>query len=233
MINKKPTAQDEAEMAETIEGDESSDVRTRNDQEKAVSVRSGERAALVAPGTGIDIQGLEDVSPAMLPIPFVKLVQPSSDNIKLASGMDAQKGTFYFTDIQKSESVLKFILLRAKQQIVEFERGGKKVPTPQIALLCVTTETKKLFILPLSKTGFSPFGKMIAKFKEANVSTSWEFEIKATTVQKTNDKGTYYIPDFQLERQMTPSELDELSDMYGQFGASLDREDLQEEMETQ
>lgn len=199
-----------------------------------VTVRSGEPGAL-STFTGIPIEGLQDVSVSLLPVPFVKLVQPTSKNVDLADGKtEASQGTFYFTDLQVAVPELNFVLLRAKQEIVEFDdKDGKKIKVPKIALLCRTMETQKLFIISLSRTGFSPFGKLIAKLKEAKMPASWHVEVKATTERKENDMGKFYVPSFNIVRNMSQDEIDELATAYGEFGAALDREDLKEQMQEQ
>src|SRR5882672_1728676 len=114
------TKRDEVEMAQAVEESESGNANLPMVKENTKVAISG----------GFNIEGLEDVPSSVIPVPFVRLVQGQSKNIKLENGSEATEGTFYFSDLRRSFERLIFIMLRAKHQIVEFEReeivNGKK-----------------------------------------------------------------------------------------------------------
>lgn len=231
MKNKTKLTENEKEIQESIEesianpGDKLPD----ETHETAIATVAHEGRALAQVGAGIPIEGLQDVSLSMLPIPFVKLVQGSSTEITLENGEDAPQGTFYFTDLQKSFKELSFIMLRAKQETVDFERDGKIVPTKMVKILGITTATQKLFILSLSVMSFSNFGKLIAKLRDNRVTSSWQYEIKATAEKKENNKGKFWVSSFHLGDKIDEEMLEKMSAAYGEYGGALDREDLQQE----
>jgi len=189
---------------------------------------------------GLNIQGLEDVPASIVPVPFVRLIQYMSKNIDLYKALpngdtEAPEGTFYFNDNQECFSRLSFVLIRAKHQITDFEReeNGKMVvkPTKQVLALGITTDTKKLFILAISVSSFSNFGRLINRFKEAGISKTWEYEVVATASKKENDKGKFWVQDFELGDKLDPEQIEEMSKVYGEWGGVLDRDYTQEDME--
>jgi hypothetical protein len=219
MGNKKPTITPdvEAEMAEALDAPET-----------ALATVDQMPSALATVG-GIPIEGLQDIPVTRLPVPFVKMVQPSSTEVQMEDGKDALPGTFFFTDLQKSYSELSFVMLRAKEVVTDFERDGKITPTPQLKILGITLDTQKLFILNLSITSFQSFFKLIAKLKENKVQASWAYEIKASTQKTENKKGKYFVVQFQLVRKITGEEFEALSETYGAYGGALDRQALEED----
>ena len=154
----------------------------------------------------ITIGGLEDLPPSIIPIPYVRLVQPTSKNIETSPGVDALPGTFLFDDTKTSVDSLAFILLRAKHGQVQFERDGEMIITQKIALLCLTGDRKKLFLLSISPTSFSNFGHLVAQLKEKNIQSSWHVVLSATSQKQENEKGKYYVVNFLIEDDVLSEE---------------------------
>jgi hypothetical protein len=224
---------DDAEAGVTVEVTEDpKEAATLN--QTAVAVAS-QRRELAGPMRGFNIEGLQDVDVSILAVPFVRLVQPTSKKIELTNGKDAEVGSYYFNDLQEAYASLDFVMLRAKQQVKEFDRevtdekGQKKtikVPTRQLAVLAINLEKKKLFVLTLSISSFSNFGRLIAKFKDQKISAVWEYELEAFSAKKENDKGKFYVADFKIGRKLSEEELEEMAQIYGEYGGVLEREDI-------
>jgi hypothetical protein len=200
------------------------------------AVVKNENRAITGPATGLSIEGLQDVPVNIIPVPFVRVVQGQSKKIVLATPIkdaagndvtEAPEGTFYFNDIQECFRQLSFVMLRAKQQIVEFERDGEKKPTRQMLILGITTDTKKLFILALSVMSFSNFGRLMARFKEKKVSRAWEYEIIATSEKQENDKGKFWVQNFKIGEKLNNDQLDEMEQVYSEYGGALERQEEQ------
>lgn len=236
-VNKPLTEEDQKQIDESMaeskpapignpeyEVDESA-LANVEEKSKSVAVRGG----------GINIEGLQDVPASVIPVPFVRLVQGQSKKIDLEDGKEAPEGTFYFNDIKQCFAKLSFIMLRAKHQIVEFEReeNGRTVkkPTKQILILGITTDTKKLFILALSVMSFSNFGRLVNMFKTAQISRTWEYEIIASAAKEENDKGKFWTQDYKLGEKLSSEQIDEMAEVYGEYGGVLDRDYTQEDME--
>lgn len=195
-----------------------------------IEVHESVDKALANPNLGIDIQGLEEVPVTLIPIPFVKLVQPTSTKTTLADGKsEAQAGTFFFTDTQVSVNELNFVLLKAKHGNQTYERDGQKVSSPRLMVLGVSRENKKLFILPLSVMSFSNFGKLVAKLKDNNIKSTWRFEITATTEKQENQKGKYYTANFQIGEELEEQEYLAMEGLANQYGIALNRNEVVEE----
>lgn len=188
---------------------------------------------------GVSISGLESVPATIVAVPFCRLVQPTSKNTTKSDGQDAPPGSFFFNDIQEAVSELNFVLLRAKHDYRLVSRDGQFVsssyigemgkPKPVLSVLGITTDTDKLFILSLSSTSFSSFGKLIAKLKSLQVDKTWRFTYKAVSEKKENDKGKFFVINFSLGEELNEKQITNMENMARDYEVVLDRDFSEEE----
>jgi hypothetical protein len=81
---------------------------------------------------------------------------------------------------------------------INFERDGELIPTTQRKILGITMDTKKTFMLGLSISSFGNYGRLIAQMKDQKITESWSHMIKAKTLKTENDKGKFYVVEFDL-----------------------------------
>lgn len=191
--------------------------------------------ALTTPGgfRGVNIEGFEAIPASMVAVPYCRLVQPSSKNTTLADGSEATAGHFLFNDIQETTPQLDFCLLRAKHEMKWVNKDGNFV-TPEaedkdhqkavVSILGITLDTDKLFVLSLSATSFTAFGKLLAKFKALKVTQSFTYRIVASTCKTENKKGKFYVIDFTLEDKLEADEVTKMSTIACEYGVVLDRQ---------
>lgn len=185
--------------------------------------------AITGPQTGIGIRGMEDIPPNMIVLPYAKIVQPSSRKTQLADGSEAPVGNFYFTDIQESHPELDFVILKATVQDREFpdpDKPGTMQKKTQLYALIYLPEKMQLRILIISRSGFTPWGRLIARMKNDDIRDAWEYVIHANTILTVNEKGKFYVPSFQLDRKLEVAELEQMEQLYGQYYGALDRRDF-------
>ena len=175
----------------------------------------------------LHIQGLEGLPTSIIPVPYVRLVQPSSKNTEISDGVEAKPGNFLFNDTKQEVESLSFVLLRAKHGQVQFERDGELVTTSKIAILGVT-DNRKLFILSLSPTSFSNFGQLIAQLKEKDITASWLYEILATSEKKENEKGKFYVVKFGIKNKLEETELAEMEELAKNYTSVPERRESEE-----
>lgn len=187
---------------------------------------------------GIDIEGLQDIPASMIAVPYLRLIQPSSKKTETADGQETPWGKFLFSDTQESEDTLNFVLLRAKHEYKLVAANGKFVTAdytgetkskPQVSILGITTGTNKIFILSLSSTSFSSFGKLMAKLKAMQVKKSYQFEIKMTSEKTENDKGKYAIVNFMIGKEISGEDLARMAKVAFEYGLVLDRQSVEED----
>ena len=171
----------------------------------------------------LSIAGLEDLPSSIIPVPFVRLVQPTSTNIEISPGKEAQAGEFLFDDTKTTTQELKFTLLRAKSGTLQFERNNEVVSVQKIALLGITLDNEKLFILNLSPTSFSNFGRLVAQMKEKKVECSWKYSILATSEKQENEKGKYYVVKFFLSDELPEEKVHQFEVLAKEYRIVLDR----------
>ena len=192
------------------------------DNQKAIVNASPSGIAM--PFKGIKIAGLEEVPASLLPVPYVRLVQPTSTGTTLANGKDeAMPGTFLFNDTQEAVKEITFTMLKAKHGQATFERNGEPVTTPKLAILGMERGSNKLFILPLSVMSFSNFGKLVAKLQADGIQHCWEFAINVTSSKQENQKGKYYIAEFQIGEKLSAAEIKHMEDKYMDYGGVLEK----------
>lgn len=176
---------------------------------------------------GLGIQGLEDVPSSILPIPYLRLIQPSSQKTETSKGKEAVAGTFYFNDTKTEYESVTFALIKAKYGMQSFERDGEMKESVKLALLGMTLDTNKLFIITLSVMSFTSFGSLVAQMKEAKMKSTWEKAITVTSEKQENDKGKYYVAKFELGDDLTQAQIHNLASKHQEFGTVLDRKDQQ------
>ena len=173
----------------------------------------------------ISIAGLEGLPASIIPIPYVRLVQPTSKNTEVSPGVDAEIGTFLFDDTKTSVAELTFSLLRARHAHVQFERDGEVINTQKILILATVLESEKLFLLSLSPTSFSNFGHLVAQLKEKKAVNVWNYKVIATSEKQENDKGKYYVAKFELKEELTKEEQDKLTLLSQKYSPVLDKKE--------
>lgn len=200
-----------------------------------------ENRAIASPNAfkGVSIEGLESVPASMEAVPFVRLVQPTSQKTQMANGKEALVGSFLFNDTQEAYNELEFVLLRAKHEFIKVDKKtgqfvtdefeGETLLKPRVSILGIVVDLEKLFILSLSATSFSSFGKLIAKLKAINADKSYRFLISATSEKQENNKGKYYIVNFKLGQELDTETLMEMEKKALEYGVVLDRQFIPEE----
>lgn len=182
----------------------------------------------------MNIKGLEDVPTSMMPIPYYKLVQPSSTNIELADGSEAPAGSIYMNDTKTATQKLRFCLLRAKRQKQEFtDDDGNQGFVVKMGLLGMNLDLTTPFILSLSKSSFGSFGWLMKQLNDLDAQFAWSHAINATFERMESQvmvKGRmqtvkYYVAKFEVEKELMDKNMVELmNNAYVEFGGGLDRE---------
>lgn len=224
---------DEKLAAETVASATPAENKTLSEEHTMTVQRS--KASIALRNAGVPIEGMQDLPASMMALPYVKLVQRMTTKAKLTDGEDAKVGTYYFTDTQESVSELELIILRTKVVERDFidDKGESKHST-QLFSLCIRGDMEKMFILILPVTSFTPFGRLIAKFKEMKLQSAWEHMVKATTEDAQNKRGqAYKIANLQIGRKLTPDEVDKMAELYGEYGGVLERRDIVEDGEVE
>ena len=183
-----------------------------------------------------DIEGLEEVSAASVPLPFCRLVQPTSTKIALSNGKDATTGNFYFNDTLSQEEELHVCILKAKHSEMTFE--GNDYPTKKLGILAVDMNNlQKVFILSLSVMSYGSFGSLIARIRAAEQTKTTlkeargkvrDYVIKIISEKQENEKGKFYIAKFEIVEKVADEHKEQINQMYEKYLSSLDRTIVEE-----
>lgn len=183
------------------------------------------------------IQGLEEVPTSIIPLPFYKLVQPGSTNIRLEDGTDADTGEFYMGDTGTSANEIKVGIVRVKRMVKEF-KGKKSV---SLGMLGVNLETMTPFIMNVSSTNFSNFGRFMNVLNQKKIDAVWKYPVKLVSGDeykvetKKNIDGNmqmvkYWTMDFQLvDEPFNESDLKTMSMVLNEYSGTLDRDIVEED----
>ena len=154
--------------------------------------------------------GFEDIQDAdIMRVTYVRVVQPTSKKLDLADGKEAQPGTFIFDDTKQAVESLEICYLKGKMVDANFPKDGKDDWTRQLKLLVMTSDPKMVVIITLAATSFGNFGKFKAKLKEMKAGAGYEYKTLLSTHKEENDKGKYYVVDFEIGEKNSPEELKE------------------------
>lgn len=204
------------------------------EEKKEIQVESSGTLAPEGVDKTMRVTGLEDVPTSMIPVPFYKLVQPGSTNVTLSDGKtDATPGTFYMGDSGKATDELKFLLLRAKRQKREFKgENGQLQQSVNMGVLGLNLDRMQPFILGVSVSSFSRFGRLMSQIKERKMENAWDYPIIATTEKREEVKQTptgmqtvkYWVINFDLtDEKLSEEDLAQAKENYFEFASSLDR----------
>lgn len=181
------------------------------------------------------IQGLEEVSTDIIPLPFYKLVQPGSTNIRISEdGQDANPGQFYQADTGSAVDELKVGMVRVKR-VVKVFKGKKSV---SLGVLGVNLETMTPFLMNISVTSFSNFGRMMNNLTQRKIDAVWKYPITLTSTKVETKKEIdgqlqmvkYWVMDFDIGPEaFNEEELDIMHTVLNEYAGTLDRDTLDEE----
>lgn len=140
--------------------------------------------------------GLEEVNKEDLPIPTLRLLQKSSDEVVLPDGSRAAPGQFFFPALNKAWNNPEVVFIKAKKvEMVSKYQNNQMVD--RWALLGVIPE--------LDNTPFMLFTPVTSNMSAAsfvqNVMVSkrpmFSFKVKLESRQIENKKGVFYIISFK------------------------------------
>lgn len=186
-----------------------------------ISVQGSQAVALaMSKDHGLGIQGLEDEDVSILPIPFVRVVQGQSKDVKTKEGKEAPEGSFFFNDTKEFLSELTFCIIKSKVTVTSMDdisNPGKKKDVTQRKVLGMTMDTHKLFVLTLSIGSFGQYGRLVAEMKQNKVAAVWDRIITASTEKVENDKGKFYVVNFALGEPVNEEDRIEMGLAFEQY----------------
>lgn len=185
-------------------------------------------------GGSLGIQGLEEEDASILPIPFVRVVQGQSKDVKTKDGKEAPEGSFFFGDTREAVSELTFVILKSKVVTTMFKDAntGADKPTAQRKVLGMTMDTKKVFLLTLATTSFSRYGRLIAEMKQNKVSAVWDYMVTATTEKTENEKGKFWVVNFALGDVLNQEDQQEMGLAFEEYKRVLEDKGVEDNKES-
>ena len=185
------------------------------------------------PDKPFNISGLEEIKRSIIPVPFYRLVQPTSEKVFLPDGKRAENGTFLKQDERKTTDELRFIILRAKRQVREQENeisGIEKVVS--LNILGIDLDRARPFILSVPVTSFGAFGRVFADLELRNAKNAWDYPVYADTVEIVKDKNIngevkqvrYWVIEAEIYgEKITGKQAEIAKGCYEDFAERLDR----------
>lgn len=181
------------------------------------------------------IQGLEEVTTDIIPLPFYKLVQPGSTNIKISEdGTDADPGQFYQGDTGTATDELKVGIVRAKR-IVKLYKGKRST---SLGVLGVNLDNMTPFLMNISVTSFTNFGRMMNNLTQRKIDAIWKYPITLSSTKVETKKEIdgqlqmvkYWVMDFTIgENPFDEEELGIMQTVLADYAGTLDRDTIDEE----
>jgi hypothetical protein len=187
------------------------------------------------------IEGLEDVPHSIIPVPYYTLVQPESTNAFLPDGKRAPDGVFLMQDSRKTTSSIDFVILRAKRQTRMIDNGfGGEDKVVSLNVLGLNLDRMKPFIINVSVTSFSAFGKFFDYLSDQKATKAWEYAVTATVEEADGKKQTseglkhvtWYVVRLSVGKKTNKSTMAVAERMYGDYGHKLDFNESNEDLES-
>jgi hypothetical protein len=182
---------------------------------------------------GINIQGLEEADPATIPLPFARLVQPTSKGVKTSEGEEAPVGSFFFSDTNTALESPTIVILKGKHGVKTFNdmTTGEPVQKKVLAVLGYIPETEKVFILTLSVMSFNGFGHFMAQLKEKHAEACFQYQTTISSHLVENDRGKFYVADFNLGEELSDELYVKAAELYAQYQSVVSTKPFDEKIE--
>lgn len=187
------------------------------------------------------INGLKSIPRSIIPVPFYKLVQPTSTSVFLPDGSRAPHGAFLMGDVRKTTDKLEFLILRAKRQTREQRNEYNQVEKiVSLNVLGLNLDNNKPFILSVPITSFSAFGKIFEELEEKQAENAWDYSVSATTFEKDEEKivngkpklVNYWVIELEILGQPTPELAELAQEYYDVFASKLDRNEDEDDLDS-
>ena len=203
------------------------------------SVENADKAIATTPSehhlstSGIGIHGLEEADTATIPLPFARLVQPTSKGVRTADGEEAQVGSFFFSDTNTAMKAPEVIILKGKHGIKTFTdpTSGDPVQKKVLAVLGYMPDTEKVFILTLSVMSFNGFGRFMAQLKEKHAEACFQYKTTISSHLVETDKGKFYVADFNVGEELDDDLYVKAADLYAQYQSVVSTKPFDEKLE--
>ena len=152
----------------------------------------------------LGVRGLMNFDSTDLPIPRVRVVQPTSQKIELADGKDAAVGTFYFGVAQKAKEKVEMIVLSAKKDEVQWE--GDEAPQMIYRLMAIERGKIDPFVMSITGTSRWQWRNILGLLVSMKAESVWEYPITMTTEKREGEKGKWYEIQFKLGKKLEKDE---------------------------
>jgi len=146
------------------------------------------------------IEGLVGFDRSDMPLPQIRLVQPTSQNVELEDGKEAAPGVFYYSRGRKVLDELHLVVLFAKKDHIQWEEG--EVPTMVYRLLAIELGQQVMEPFEILVTGVSrwEWKRLLGQLVEANIGSIRDVVIKVTSERRERKQGggKYYVMKFEI-----------------------------------
>lgn len=194
---------------------------------------STENIQVKQPVRTFNLTGLEDIARSIIPVPYYKFVQPSTEKAFLPDGTRAADGSFLMPDIRKAVDELSVVILRAKRA-TRIQNGEKVV---SLKILGINLERQRPFILSVPVTSFGALGSVFEEMELAGAVNVWDYTVSLKSEdisrQVETDTGLQNV-NYSIVKAMLGVKLDEptrqiAKETYQDFAEKLDREEDDDE----
>jgi len=190
---------------------------------------STENITVKQPVRNFNLTGLEDIARSIIPVPYYKFIQPSTEKAFLPDGSRADDGSFLMPDIRKAVKELAVIILRAKRS-TRIQNGEKVV---SLKLLAINLDRQRPFIISIPVTSFGALGKVFEKMELAGAVNVWDYGVmlegEVVTKNIETDRGlepkTFAVVNAKLDISIDEKTRQIAEETYQDFAEKLDRED--------
>jgi len=162
-------------------------------------VKSEENKPAVVNATGID--GLIGFDMVDMPMPYVKLVHPTSGNVDLVDGKEATPGTFYFSQSKTAVESFDAVILFAKKDHITWKE--EKGPEMVYRVLAIDWSNRATEPFEMLITGASrwEWKSLLGLLKQGGIKSVRNNVVKISSERRESKKegvGKYFAMKFEL-----------------------------------
>jgi|GEM_PF-6265404 len=182
-----------------------------------------ESSELVKSDGGLGIKGIEGFNRMDLPVPFLKLVHPLSDNVELASGKRADNGTWFNTSKREAKAEMKIVMFYAKKEQMTDIRNPEVLNTGVRIMAVDVDDLESPFVFSLVKGGYWTYKTLLGAMSTWKLKNLWDNIVVLGSKTAQNKKGDkFLVPTMSLSDPLNAKQKEVVSKLAESFDARMD-----------
>jgi hypothetical protein len=174
-------------------------------------------------GGNLGMEGVEGFDMSDLPMPFVKLVHPTSKNTDLNGGGKAVPGTWYHTTKKEAQDSMDVVFFYAKKVKTPNPRDINEILDGVRILDVDLKDLESPFAMQFTKGGYWAYKRLLAAMKVWKMKSMHErYVLLGSQTVKSKAGDEFLVPTMDLSDPLKKDQLAKVQSVVDKFGGKID-----------